>query len=479
MPHNMLSFMEGIILARPSFKIDPVRLRGLREESKLTQLQVANEVHILLGKRKGADDHIILNVYQRIEHTGKTSKKTAHAIAQVLDVSVQILQGEGAPEDSADIISQIRRQLQEQRDSAKNQTLLDALKKYASTDDSLLDEDTILNEYAIEIAKQIEVTQIGQDSNEIARLVELTGWSKAQLQELGGIDGHWLLLTRSRVSHETEVVQGISNVMARIYESFNEMPDIFHHGDARITISKSLPWFHVEVTPSRYDRITCKFSFVRCKANVDGLKWVNPTWRDEFMLDYLKDWAFRNTNFFTDVDGKNYPEDLRRLRLQVVERNIKSGIRQVAYSKGHLEELPENVLQNFKTEGNSHSLVTSWLTSGFAQGLAPRLHSFPRECWEICANTRKISIYLDIPVKLWLTNKELVSGNKFTINLVEETSPGIYRPVPWQENSVKEVVSALEREIFKKYDEIDHEYVLQFNDLPYDDTDIEPSTEEK
>jgi transcriptional regulator with XRE-family HTH domain len=471
--------MESIILARPSFKIDPVRLRGLREESKLTQLQVANEVHILLGKRKDAGESTILNVYQRIEHTGKTSKKTAHAIAQVFDVSVQMLQGEGAPEDSADIISQIRWQLQEQRDSAKNQTLLEALKKYASTDDSLLDEDTILNEYAIEIAKKIESTQIGHDSNEIARLVALTGWSKAQLQELGAIDGHWLLLTRSYLAYETEVVQGISIVMARIRENFNEMQDVFRDVDTRVIFSRSLPWLHVEVTHPLYRKIKCKFSFVRCKPNVDGFKWVNPTWRDEFWLDDLKDWAFSNTRFFTDFNGNNYPSDLCNLRFEIQEINSTNGTKRIAYSKGYLEELPEKVLQNFKNEGNSHILVVDWLTSGFAQSLAPHLSTFPRECWEIAGRAGGLSIYLNIPLKMWLTDKELISGIKYTIKLVEEVSAGTYRSVPWPDSSVKEVIRKLEKNVFQTYDENDNPVVLQFINLPHDESNIESSTEAK
>lgn len=474
----MLSFMEDIILARPSFKIDPVRLRGLREESNLTQLQVANEVHMLLGKPMITAKNTILNVYQRIEHTGKTSKNMAHAIAQVFDVSIEILQGEGTPEDSTDIIDLIKGQLVKQMNTAKNQTLLDALKIHFAGYDPQLDEDTMFDDYVKDVAAQIEAAQLGHDSNEIARLIALTGWSKAQLQELSAIDGHWLLLTRSWQMHETQFVQGILNVMDSIEVNFKDH-SMLRSGDTRIIFSRSLPWFHIEVIHPLYSQIKCKFSFVRCKPNVDGFKWVNPTWRDEFWLDNLKDWAFRSTRFFTDFDGENYPRNLYNLRFEIQEINSINGTKRIGYSKGYLEELPELVLQNFKNEGKSHLIVVDWLTSGFAQSLAPHLSTFPRECWEIVGRAGGLAIYLNIPLKMWLTNKELISGIKYTIKLVEEVSAGTYRSVPWPDSSVKDVISKLEKNVFQTYDENDNTVVLQFNNLPHDESNIESSTEAK
>lgn len=471
--------MEGITMARPSFKIDPTRLRSLREESNLTQFQVAKKVHCLLKKKDDADEQVILNVYQRIERTGSTSKKTAHAIAQLFDVSVEILQGNATPEEPEAIISQIRRQLQEQRDSANNPALLEALKNHFAEYEQQLDEEDMLRDFAGDIARQIEATQIGHDSDEIERLVAITGWSEVQLQELGAIDGHWLLLERSQVAFQTVLARGMSEVMYKIEDSFNKNHRHLHQGDTSITFVRSLPWMHIEITDPRHSRLNCKFSFVRCKPNANGFKWINPTWRDEYWLDYLKDWAFRHISFLTDFDGNNYPRDLRNLRFEIQEINNKNGTKRIAYSKGFLEELPEYVLQNFKNEGNSHILVVDWLTSGFAQSFAPHLSTFPRECWEIVGRAGGLSIYLNIPLKMWLADKELISGIKYTIELVEEVSAGTYRSVPWPDSSVKEVISKLEKNVFQTYDESDNPDVLQFINLPHDESNIESSTEAK
>jgi hypothetical protein len=212
-----------------------------------------------------------------------------------------------------------------------------------------------------------------------------------------------------------------------------------------------------------------KFSFVRCKPEVSGLKWVNPTWRDQFWLEEpLQNWAFNNANFFTGFDGKNRPDDVRRLRFRVRERVAKGEFQRVAYSKGDLEELPEQVFQNFKAEGISHSLVISWLANGLARSLLTLLTSYPPECWSFRAGTCHIAILLDIPFRLSRANNELIYGNgsKYSIDLVEETSSGVYQAAPWRDDSVAKVGSLLEKRMLEKLDGIAHEDALQFLSLP-------------
>jgi transcriptional regulator with XRE-family HTH domain len=207
-------------LARPSFKLDTSRLRSLREDSSLTQREVAQQANIILkkfdkiaGKNKLKSNEDLLDSYersyQRIEQKGNTSKKIADALAQVFKTTVKILQG-GAPEaeDYSSVVARIEQQLREQKKLGSNLALQHALTQHVKTYDNPIEEDDCIREFSINISKQIEIAQIGQNSSEIARLVELTGWSEAQLQKQG-IDGHWLLLAKIHVSPETKIVLGI------------------------------------------------------------------------------------------------------------------------------------------------------------------------------------------------------------------------------------------------------------------------------
>jgi len=477
--------MEGIPVARPSFKIDPVRLRSLREESKLTQLEVAKQAdHIFRKSRKiqkPVDEMHVLRHYQRIEEKGKTSKVMADALAKVLGSTVEILQGGDVPEDSADFVSRIEQQIREQKESGNNLALEKALDQHIKTYDSPIDEDDCIRDFAMDIGTQIEVAQIGQNSNEITRLAKLTGWSETQLRQPGGVHGHWLLLTSVHGSRETELVLGVTAVIHRIQETFEKWAK-WNESDVRITLNRSLPWFHVDITHPLITHRRCKFSFVRCQPEVSGLKWVNPHWRDTFWLEEpLTEWAFSKTNLFTDFDGKSRPDDVRQLRFRVQERDSKGVFQRVAYSKGYLDELSEEIFQNFKADGNSHALVINWLAGGLARSLAPHLTAYPPECWTIRAGTCHIAILLDIPYRLVRENPELIycNGIKYSIDLVEENSPGIYRDAPWRDSSVAEVCSQLEKYVFEKYDESEAEDTLQFNQLPNDGAQFEPLKEVK
>jgi hypothetical protein len=65
-------------------------------------------------------------------------------------------------------------------------------------------------------------------------------------------------------------------------------------------------------------------------------------------------------------------------------------------------------------------------------------------------------------------NLELVycNGIKYSIDLVEETSPGIYKSAPWRDDSVANVCSLLEKSVFEKHNDIDHKDTLKFLSLP-------------
>ena len=455
-------------MARPTFKIDPNRLRSLRKESSLTQLAVAKKAHAILGKSTQTTDSTILSSYQRIERTGDTSNAMATALAQVFETTVEILQG-GAPEDSVSVVNRIEQQLRKQKEQGCNLALQRALAQHAKTYTEKIEEDKCIREFAINIGKGIEVAQISQNSSEIARLAELTGWSEVELQQLGGINGHWLLLTTIHVSPEIKIVLGIFDVISKIQEAFEKKWIKCGESDVCITLYRSLPWLHVEIAHPRISARRLKFSFVRGRPEVSGFKWVSPTWQDQFWLEYsLKEWAFGKVNFFTNFNGKTIPDDIRRLRFRVRERDAEGVFQRVAYSKSHQNELPEDVFQNFKAEGNSHRLVIHLLVDGLAQSLASHLTAYPPECWSFGVGILHNAILLDISSRLSRTNKELVSGNgiKYTIDLVEETSPGVYQSAPWRDDSVDDVCSLLQKRMLEKFDGIDQKDALQFLSLP-------------
>lgn len=98
-------------MGRPSFKIDHERLRKLREDKGLTQAGLASELCKRLGLEQDEDSRTVS--YRRIEAQGRTSRKRAEAIAQILDVKLAELEGI-VPPDTWSYANRIRDLLAEQ-----------------------------------------------------------------------------------------------------------------------------------------------------------------------------------------------------------------------------------------------------------------------------------------------------------------------------------------------------------------------------
>jgi hypothetical protein len=100
--------------------------------------------------------------------------------------------------------------------------------------------------------------------------------------------------------------------------------------------------------------------------------------------------------------------------------------------------------------------------------LAPLLTAYPRDCWTISAGACHIAILLNLPYRLWHANNDPINcdGIRYSIDLVEESSPGIYQSAPWRRSSVAEVTRLLEQRVFEAHDDMDGQDALQFLSLP-------------
>lgn len=428
-------------IGRPTFQIDPARLRGLREEAALTQTQLAERAYKHLKKSGGSPK----TNYQKIERTGKTSVAMAQAFADVLNTTVDVLRG-GAPEapDPVATLDRLKNQLREQLKAGNNAALHMALDQ---TD--LSDTDPVHN-FAVDLLCRIEAAQLGQQHDEMQRLADLTGWSCKQLMQSASFDGHWLLVSTEYGARQSEIISGAVELRYRIEEAAAKFVNT-GESDAVITLRESLPWLHVELTTPRHRRMRCVFSFVRCKALVTGLKWVKPTWRDRFSLDdQLRSWAYSTANFVVGFDGERWPKDVRRLRVLLQEFGADCDQpTRVATIKGNLDELPDDVFENFQVDGSSHALAVNLISSAIWPELTKRLKDWPKSCWTIRSG-EGIGFELNTPLKLAIERGEKhYFGIKFRLLLVEETEPEKLIFVPWR----KVCVAKLAGELQAQFDE--------------------------
>ena len=408
-------------MGRPSFKIDHKRLRELREGKGLTQADVASELCKRLGLKQNEDSRTVS--YRRIEAQGRTSRKRAEAIAQILDVTLAELEGI-VPPDTWSYENRILDLLAEQL-RQENVVLKSALDE-ACSDGS--DSEDGLASMARNVARRIEAAQLARNPGELADLSQLTGLSEGEILEPAHVDGHWLVVASCPIYTRTELVLGTAGVMTLIPEIVGMLLEDFG-SDGRIRMHRAPPWYRLEIDPL-CGRFTTWIDFVRCLPDARGVRWLKPGWRDVFLLEEpLLTWARSAANFVTSFDGSPTPGDVRRLRLQVTEYNGESGERiSEQIVSGALEEVPDERLAAEREVGKSHLVATWTLGAALQEILEPHLSAYPRQCWEVTVTDDGCALYL------WPTGGAPGGryGLRYRIQLVEETAPGLFGAAPWR-----------------------------------------------
>lgn len=419
-------------MARPTFQIDKQRLRALRIEKYLTQLELATKAKAaLLGSENGQSNATLISGYQKIESTGKTSQKMATELAKILGVSVELLQGIEQPEqpEPLDYLKRITSLLKVQIANKENLALQRTLARIADEVD-----DDPLPHLVKEISERIEAVQLGRNPLEINELVELTGLSESELLKPANVLGHWFVTVKSHLGKKSYIFHDVFEVRHQIKKKIDEHLSHFPL-DCSIEMRRDGSWFRMTINA----RLLMHIDFVRCHPDSKGLCWSQASWRDEFFLyDDFARWAYSAANFVTDFEGKQSPINLQRLRLIVTEEVTTSKVGSFVRSQqrmvisGRLDEIPESNKESSQREGCIHSLYESRLVADLRQALMPHLAEYPAECW-------KISAYDGITISLTppRTRGKIVPDElRYRITLVEEVSPNEFVPSPWRQKDL-------------------------------------------
>lgn len=435
----------------PSIKIDKNLLRNLRERKILTQENVAEKIGV----------HVV--TYQSIEGSGNTSRQTAKKLADFFGVSVDNLQQGIEYPDTADYLRQVEKSIRDTLSQGSNSALEKTLQltlentRFTSGSHDEIRDDAI-RYLARDIAQRIEAVQLVRNKNEIATLSELTGLAEAELLRPANVEGHWFInvfeswktdpnAPPDEFNIRSEVTQransAIGSIKEAIAKSSSNLPEC---SDESVKLSHDGFWYKVEVKLPL--RKTIRIDLVRCQPDTKGLRWVKPSWRDEYLIRKpLSHWARENFNFVCDFDGNQSPSgDIRQLRFQVTEYNQSS----LGFScptgrmviSGNLGEMHDELVASLREQGRTHFLVQNWLTNDLKCSLAPFLSDYPRECWSLSGPA------IDLDENKSKGRKrpflERYWGRKYYIELVEQVG-GQLRPVPWREKDRKSLQESIQK----------------------------------
>lgn len=413
-------------MARPTFQIDAQRLRGLREEQGLTQQELSLAVARHIGTAERRTLETLKSDYQRIERTGRTSRKTATAIAAVLKTTVEQLQ-DGALPQPIDYHERLKRKLQVQLAAGGNTVLQRALVR-AGGDDV----ETGLDHLASDIGAMIEAAQLSRHPDLIEKLQALTGMPVEDLLAPANVEGHWFVTVQSNVVHRSDVIHGVHAVGFHIKTTLLGDRIALHGSDVSIRLWRDGMWYRL-VLALPNGRDVMRVDFVRCQPDEKGLRWLDSSWRNDwFIRDDLLGWAWESANFVTDLRGRTAPAALRDLRLVVTEHaGYAAPLRRMVITSD-FDDLPEQTKAAFAKEGNSHQFAVSRLVFHLWRALAPCLLAAPAKCWRL-NSSGALDINFDDPVR-GIANR---SGLRYRIVLAEEMANQELVRVPWRQRDMQ------------------------------------------
>lgn len=404
---------------RPTYVIDADRLKGIRHEKGFTQQQVATELNQFFG----GTPESMLTGYQRVEKTGKTSRKRAEALAQILGVTVHMLTGEKSPEPSS-YLSKIEALVRTKLSEKNNAALQKKLDEYESMPDPI-------TSIAEDVGAMIEEVQLGRNPTAISELVEYLGVPESELLAPAYYQGHWLLMTNLG---DTKILRGGHSVFREIQEMSQEkrIPFLSHDAFAPvIRMWRDGYWFRTEVEPGRGAPKT-RIDFVRCQPKEKGLDWGRASWQDEHGIsEHLKRWAYSVANSVKDFKGIVLPQNLDGLRLVVSQRMSTShphqdcsSLKQAVISA---PELCDEMKERLALSGEIHAAYQNRLSKELHRVLMPCLAKYPAEMWNISIEGG-LEIRLDRSAS---RNGEFPESLSYQISLVEEVSSNKHVRVPW------------------------------------------------
>jgi hypothetical protein len=371
----------------------------------------------------------VVRHYQRIEETGKTSVGYATALATALSVSVPLLQGLENP-DPHTYLQYVQELLAQQLDAGENQALRDLLTRHAKDD-----KENALISLAEDIAEYVEQVQLVRNPTMIADLVKLTGLSVSDLLAPANVRGFWFLSVKSRLMNCSEVIDGVPSLNYRIGVVLQAYLASLRN-DSTIRIWHDRPWVRMEIfRPEVDDRML--IDFTRCQPDARGLRWIAPSWQDEFFLEPgLITHAYANADVVTDFSGRTAPADYRSLRLVVDEHCGTGGkaLRRMVVDGG-IVQMPEQIKANFARGLSTRILFMNWLTNGLRTALMPHLSAQSALGWDVRVNGDCVDISLKDP----RNRSTIFSELRYRIMLAEETSAGKFDTVPVHDKDLEEL----------------------------------------
>lgn len=430
-------------MARTSIQLNPTILCELRRELGKTQEDVGTFLRNQCGKsikRSKLDannyQRSVTSGYEKIERTGKTSPKTAEALADLFKVSLEYLKGNNTEPVSG--VERLTTHFRKQLDVGNNTKLNEAYSKFQPDDDHAdqgLSDEIKLKIFAEEICKDIEKAQWGYNSADLPNLAMLTGMTESELLTPVYVRNYWWVI--HSLSYEKVGAVVVDEPIYTIQKALNEYPQKLAGTQVTARLTQKHLTYRFEITTKNWP-LPWWYEFTSCIPDKNnGIRWISATQRhQELLYFWFRETAFNHADVVYDFDGKRYPSNTKKLCF-VVTTSTKSPddyeykeIEKRTFRPRFEDEEFEFYFDRFEKSGEAVSAMFNWLTNSLKPALHPYLKAYPEGYWT--TNGTEIKLSQPLPRFREFSSELLVPVQILQINLMEEVSEGEFIAAPWK-----------------------------------------------
>jgi hypothetical protein len=443
-------------MARTTFKIDQEILKDIRIKAKKTQMDVGLFLREHAGKDAGlAQSNSATSVYQKIERTGRTSPRSAAALAKYFDVPLQVLQGVEAINTLERITERLTLLLDKGSNEALNSAFEAAVKNTTYFSNVSREGPTRKEKIgwlAEDIAGRIESAQWTRDPVELEALRKITERTEDELLAPAYVEGNWWVVSHGIALNEdfnstATVIRGViplKNFVERTLVQSGIFRLAFR--DQTIHLSRKGLWHGIEVLYPKWG-----IEFVRCEPDgAKGVRWTATSPQNKWFLEEsLRVFAYSRASSVVNFDGKTVPADVRRSCLVVTQHQVNSTIeiaRMVV--RGYAYEWADEVISKRIQYGEAHMLIQAGLQGHLKRSLHPLLRSHAAKRWSVAVADfallepcLRLTLFEDTP--MFPDTDIYKPGLTYQISLMEELPDGSFVHAPWPTASVEKLCESV------------------------------------
>lgn len=442
-----------------TFLLDPKLIRHYRERQGITQTKVALSFDTTTD-RSPEKVRSLVTSYQKMERTGKTTRKRAAKLAEILGVPLECMLPTSEVKEAQGIgplFSAIKHAVRKVL-SDPDKKLMQKLSERSDPESGALSYDEWLlslfkkgdaDEASLEIGRFVERLSLTTERHDIDGLLDILEIEEQAKRAFIYIDGLFFIQTSDHISYGQEVARVIQGVFMG-----NQVMDEIANKSGRVALRATLS------RPKVIYRINFEHEFsvhdwwieiARCAPTLDGngIRFDILSELDDFILRgqlerLARSWAWELVGFSRPTPP------VETMKIKITERKIQPTVGYIGKSIFIDGSHPISEIPSSKFEPRSQGGLGNRRAWHMEYNLIKPLEDFISELISRPGSWKVMDLSSELTLEHTSSDWALT---RYSVNLVSQESDGSVSPYPWPKPVCKKMTDFIEKRIARRHTE--------------------------